>query len=109
MLIYIARRLVWTIVVIFCVLGLTFLIFFKLPNGDPGLRFAGKQPTPALLKQIDHRLGLDRPWYVAFGKYTKNFFLGDSNGWPGLGYSFTDQNGVLSQVEKRAPRTLMLV
>ena len=46
MLIYIARRLVWTVVVILVVLFVTFLVFFKLPNGDPALRFAGKSPTP---------------------------------------------------------------
>ena len=45
MLIYIARRLVWTVVVIVVVLFITFLVFFKLPNGDPALRFAGKSPT----------------------------------------------------------------
>ena len=49
MLIYIARRLVWTVVVILVVLFITFLVFFKLPNGDPALRFAGKSPTPEQL------------------------------------------------------------
>jgi len=49
MLIYIARRLVWTIVVVLAVLFITFLVFFKLPNGDPALRFAGRSPTTAQL------------------------------------------------------------
>ena len=109
MLLYIARRLVWTLVVIFCVLAITFLIFYKLPNGDPALRFAGKQPTPQLLAEIHHRLGLDRPWYIQFGKYAKNFFLGDQYGWPGLGYSFSGNVSVLGQVIQRAPRTLLLI
>ena len=109
MLLYTARRLVWTLVVIFCVLGITFLIFYKLPNGDPALRFAGKQPTASLLTEIHHRLGLDRPWYIQFGRYAKNFFLGDAYGWPGLGYSFSGNVAVLGQVVQRAPRTLMLI
>ena len=109
MLLYIARRLVWTLVVIFCVLAITFLIFYKLPNGDPALRFAGKQPTQPLLDEIHHRLGLDRPWYIQFGKYAKNFFLGDKYGWPGLGYSFSGNVSVLGQVIQRAPRTLFLI
>src|SRR5205085_2596810 len=57
MLIYIARRLVWTIVVILAVLFITFLVFFKLPNGDPALRFAGRQPQPAEL--VADRRGCD--------------------------------------------------
>ena len=48
MLIYIARRLVWTIVVLLAVLFITFAVFFLLPNGDPALRFAGKSPTDAV-------------------------------------------------------------
>ena len=45
MLIYIARRLAWTVLVVLIVLLITFLVFFKLPAGDPALRFAGKSPT----------------------------------------------------------------
>ena len=100
MLLYTARRLVWTLVVIFCVLGITFLIFYKLPNGDPALRFAGKQPTASLLTEIHHRLGLDRPWYIQFGRYAKNFFLGDAYGWPGLGYSLTTTPPMRSPCEQ---------
>jgi peptide/nickel transport system permease protein len=109
MLIYVARRLVWTIVVIFAVLALTFVIFYELPNGDPALRFAGKQPTPALLAAIHKKLGLDKPWYVQYGRYSEHFFLGDSNGWPGLGFSFAGNTSVLGQITSRAPRTLMLI
>ena len=41
MLIYLFRRVLWAILVVFVVLFITFLVFFKLPNGDPALRFAG--------------------------------------------------------------------
>ena len=40
MLIYIFRRLVWTIVVLLAVLLITFAVFFLMPNGDPALRSA---------------------------------------------------------------------
>jgi len=72
---YIARRLVWTLVVVACVLAITYAVFFLLPAGDPALRFAGKSPTPAELQQIHVRLGLDKPWYVQFAKFSKNFFI----------------------------------
>ena len=54
-------------VVVAFVLLITFAVFYLLPAGDPALRFAGKSPTPELLAQIRHRLGLDHPWYVQFG------------------------------------------
>jgi peptide/nickel transport system permease protein len=109
MLTYIARRLVWTIVVIFVVLFITFLVFFKLPNGDPALRFAGKSPTTADLIEIHHRLHLDQPFYKEFGYFAKTFFTGDVYGWPGLGYSYTNFASVKSQIVFRAPRTLWLI
>jgi peptide/nickel transport system permease protein len=108
---YIARRLVWTIVVVFCVLAITFAVFYLLPAGDPALRFAGKSPTQQELDNIRARLGLNKPWYVQFGKYSKNFFLGDSHGWPGLGttYAGGTESSVKSLIIQRAPRTLFLI
>ena len=47
MTLYILRRLLWTVLVVNVVVFITFLVFFKLPNGDPALRFAGKSPTTA--------------------------------------------------------------
>src|SRR5579884_480206 len=109
MLLYIARRLVWTIVVILVVVLITFVVFFKLPNGDPALRFAGRSPTPESLALIRHRLHLDKPFYIEFGYFAKNFFLGDQNGWPGLGYSYEGSVPVMQEIKQRAPRTLCLI
>ena len=106
---YIARRLVWTLVVVACVLAITFAVFFLLPSGDPALRFAGKNPTDAELAQIHHRLGLDKPIYVQFGNFTWHFFTGDKYGWPGLGYTYASGSSVKSLIEARAPRTLLLI
>ena len=77
MLIYIARRLVWTIIVVLVVIFVTFLVFFKLPNGDPALRFAGRSPTTDELAEIRHRLHLDQPFYKEFGLFTWTFVKGD--------------------------------
>src|SRR5579872_3767069 len=103
---YIARRLFWTVVVVAAVLGITFVVFYLLPSGDPALRFAGKSPTAQELMLIRQRLGLDQPWYVQFAKYIKRFFSGDQYGWPGLGYTFAGQSSVLHLILQRAPRTL---
>jgi peptide/nickel transport system permease protein len=106
---YIARRLFWTLIVVACVIGITFVVFYLLPAGDPALRFAGKNPNQAELDLIRHRLGLDQPWYVQFGKFIKTFFTGDQYGWPGLGYTFAGGSSVLDLIAARAPRTIFLI
>jgi peptide/nickel transport system permease protein len=47
---YVARRLLWVVLVIFLITLLTYFIFFKLPPTDPAVRFAGKAPTPEVIK-----------------------------------------------------------
>jgi peptide/nickel transport system permease protein len=109
MLLYIARRLVWTVVVVLAVVALTFAVFFLLPNGNPALRFCGKLPTPECIQQTDARLHLNKPWYIEFGYFVKTLVTGDDQGWPGLGYSYGNYVSVKSEIVNRAPRTLWLV
>jgi peptide/nickel transport system permease protein len=109
MLIYIARRLAWTVVVLLAVMLVTFAVFFLMPNGDPALRFAGKSPTQEQLTLIHQRLHLDKPWYLEFCYFVKNFATGDENGWPGLGYSYGNFVSVKSEIITRTPRTLWLI
>ena len=65
MLRYIIRRLLWVVVLLFVVSLLTFVIFYVLPSADPAALRAGRQPTPQLVAQIRHNLGLDEPVYDA--------------------------------------------
>src|SRR6516225_1772100 len=109
MLLYIARRLVWTVVVVLTVVALTFAVFFLLPNGNPALRFCGREPSPECIQQTDARLHLNKPWYIEFGYFVKTLVTGDDNGWPGLGYSYGNYVSVKSEILQRAPRTLWLV
>jgi peptide/nickel transport system permease protein len=109
MLIYIARRLAWTVLVVLIVLFLTFLVFFEMPAGDPAQRFAGHRPTPETIEVVRQRLHLDEPFYVEFAYFVKNFVTGDEHGWPGLGYSYSGFVPVREEIEERAPRTLLLI
>ena len=109
MLLYIARRLVWTLIVILAVLAVTFAVFFLLPNGNPALRFCGKQPTQQCITQEERILHLNRPWFIEFGYFVKTLVSGDANGWPGLGYSYGNYVPVRTEILQRAPRTLWLV
>jgi peptide/nickel transport system permease protein len=109
MLIYIFRRLVWTVVVLLLVMFITFAVFYLMPAGDPALRFAGRSPTEDQIALIRERLHLDKPFYVEYGYFVKNFITGDENGWPGLGYSYGNYVSVKDEITARAPRTLWLV
>jgi peptide/nickel transport system permease protein len=109
MTLFIIRRLLWALLVVNVVVFITFLVFFKLPNGDPALRFAGRTPTTANLALIRKRLNLDKPFYLEYAYFVKNFFAGDEYGWPGLGYSYGSYASVRSEVLQRAPRTLFLI
>jgi peptide/nickel transport system permease protein len=106
---YILRRLGWAIMVLLAVTLITYFIFYKLPPGDPALRFVGKQPTPQSIALVRHNLGLDRPFYVQYGKFVKAIVLGDKFGWPGLGYSYDSNVPIRQKIIEKAPRTLSLI
>ena len=109
MLVYVARRLVWSAIVILAVTAITFAIFYLLPGGDPAARFAGRAPTPELLATIRHNLGLDRPWYTQYFKFVRHIVTGDQYGWPGLGYSYGSSVPISDKIIERAPRTFSLI
>ena len=81
--------------------AITFAIFYLMPPGDPALRFAGKQPTPESIAHVRHNLGLDKPWYVQYGKFLKAIVTGDKYGWPGLGFSYDSSVSIRSRSSRR--------
>ena len=88
---YIIRRLLWVLLVLVVIVVITYSIFFLLPGGGSDAianRFAGKQPNPEIVAEVKQQFGLDKPIYVQFYIFTRNLFLGDQYGWPGLGKSF---------------------
>jgi peptide/nickel transport system permease protein len=105
---YIARRLIYVVVVVLVITLVTFLIFFKLPPGDPATRFAGKQPTPEILAQVKKQLGLDQPTYVQYGRFVKKIFVGDEYGWPGFGFSYNTRSAIHDELLTRAVVTFQL-
>jgi peptide/nickel transport system permease protein len=109
MLLYLLRRVVWSLVVILAVTAITFAIFYLLPGGDPAARFAGRSPSPELLAIVEHNLGLDRPWYIQYFKFLKNIVTGDEYGWPGLGYSYGSSVPIREKIIEKAPRTFSLI
>jgi peptide/nickel transport system permease protein len=91
------------IVLLFGVSFVTFVIFYLLPSANPALLRAGHQPTAALIKSIEHRLGLDKPWYVQYFDYMKALVLHFD-----FGYSYQYDTSVRTMIFNRLPATISL-
>lgn len=112
MLQYVIRRVMWSVVMLILVIASVFLIFFVLPGGAGGktpdgqsllaIKFAGKNPRPEIVKQVEQRLGLDKPVHEQFVRYVGNAFTGD------LGYSYQTQEDVADALFGRMPATASL-
>ena len=105
---YLVRRLLWVLVTLLLITGITFVIYFVLPPVSPAVLFAGKEATPDLIQQVKHNLGLDHPVYIQYLLFVKHLFLGDAYGWPGLGFSFVNHESVKSLLGGRIVVTLTL-
>jgi peptide/nickel transport system permease protein len=100
---YIARRVLWGIVLVILVSALTFLFFNVLPSADPAVLRAGRNGNPATIAHIRAELGLDKPIYTQFFDYMKNIVLHFN-----FGYSFFSGAPVLGLIKDRLPATLSL-
>src|SRR6266571_1518164 len=75
---YLVRRFFFLILVLWIVSILTFLIFVKLPPGNPAIRAAGRAQTPQTIAAARHALGLDKPVLVQYARFAKGLVP-----WPG--------------------------
>ncbi len=71
MLVYLVKRLIVSIVVLFGIALLTFLMIHLIP-GDPAKIQLGVHATPEAVEQLHHRWGLDRSWPEQFWLYLGN-------------------------------------
>jgi peptide/nickel transport system permease protein len=98
---FVVRRLISTVVVLFAISVLTFLIFEAIPNGDPAQRLAGRTSTPETVAAIRHTWGFDKPIYDQYLLAMKNIFTGKVT-------SYTQQVNVEDQLAEGLPATLSL-
>lgn len=103
MLSYIVRRLLWSVLLLFIISFLVFLIFYLLPSADPALLRAGRNPDPDLVAELNRQLGLDKPWYVQYWLYIKNLVLHFD-----FGRSYQNNVEVRDEIFDRLPATMSL-
>jgi peptide/nickel transport system permease protein len=106
---YLIRRVLFMVLVIIIVSLLTFLIFVKLPAGDPARRAVGRTTTPEQIENARRAFGLDKPLYVQYWRFLKGFIP-----WPGLWlnedvyYSYDGFIPVKEELARRIPITAVL-
>jgi oligopeptide transport system permease protein len=79
MLKFVVRRVLWTIPIILLVIFMTFWMMRAI-KGSP-FRKSERAVPAAVLANLNRNFGLNRPWYVQYGKYVRNvatFNLGPS-------------------------------
>ena len=116
MLKYVIRRLAATVVILTLVSMSVFVIFAVLPM-DPARLTCGKACFPAVVEANRHRLGLDVPVQVQYGRFVKGLFVGREYGdgaakftcpAPAFGYSFNRHECVTTLIRDAFPVTLSL-
>jgi peptide/nickel transport system permease protein len=98
---FLARRLLFGLLVLWIVSGAVFVLFFVAPH-DPARLIAGKLATPQTIALVNHRLGLDRPLPEQYASFIWGLLHGD------LGYSYYSNAPVSQLLASRLPVTVSL-
>ncbi len=101
MLVYVVKRLISLLPVLFGVTLLVFL-FSYISLGDPVRAMMGQRGDPEVIAQIRKDYGLDEPFYVQYGLYMSKLLRGD------LGRSYRQQRQVTEIILERLPATIRL-
>lgn len=97
------QRLVGGVVVVWAAVSLLFIVFHILPGSSADALLSGDRlATNSERAQTEHRLGLDRPLIVQYGKYWNGILHGD------LGTSFSTGRPVMDMLREAAPASLRL-
>lgn len=103
--VYVMRRLGLTLLLLWMVSTMIFLMLHALP-GDPAMAILGggdSSPSQEALDAVRAKLGLDKPLYIQYLTYFGRLLKGD------LGISLANGRPVALDVGLRLPRTLQLI
>jgi peptide/nickel transport system permease protein len=97
----IARRLLWTIPILFGTAVIVFLILRLVP-GDPAAAILGADATTAQVRQVRIELGLNKPIYTQFVSWLGGVLHGS------FGQDYVNDQSITSEIGSRLPVTLEL-
>jgi peptide/nickel transport system permease protein len=95
------RRLASTLVVLFAISILTFLIFQAIPNGDPALRLVGRTSNPETIAAVRKTWGFDKPIW-------NQYIITMHKVLTGKVISYTQQIRVFDEIKRGLPATVSL-
>jgi len=98
---FIIRRLIGAMLVLIAVSFITYLIFIKIPGGDPATRIAGRTATDQNIADIREKLRLNDPFYDQYWAMMKSLFSGSL-------VSYSSQLNVVDQIKAGIPATFSL-
>jgi peptide/nickel transport system permease protein len=98
---YIVRRIFGMLLVLLAVSFIVYLIFIKIPGGNPALRIAGRTATPGNIRAIEARLGLHHSFVVQWYDLVKSLFTANL-------ISYYDGTNVVNQIKQGLPVTFSL-
>jgi peptide/nickel transport system permease protein len=101
MLPFLIRRLIGAFLVLVAVSFITYLIFVKIPGGDPATRIAGRLATDQNIADIKQKLHLNDPWYSQYWAMMQSLFSGSLK-------SYSSQLNVVQEIKRGIPATLSL-
>jgi peptide/nickel transport system permease protein len=101
MLAFVVRRLIGAVIVLIAVSFITYLIFVKIPGGDPAPRIAGRLATDQNIADIREKLHLNDPFYSQYWAMMQSLFTGTLK-------SYSSQLNVVTEIKRGIPATLSL-
>ena len=101
MITFLVRRLFGAVLVLIAVSFITYLIFIKIPGGDPAFRIAGRTATAQNIADIREKLKLNDPFYAQYWAMMKSLFNGSL-------VSYSSQLNVVQQIKSGIPATFSL-
>ena len=101
MIAFLAARIAHSLLILFGVAAITFLLLRYLP-ADPAALIAGRSANAATIANVRHQLGLDLAAPVQFWRYLTGLAHGD------LGRSYVQRTQVADLIVARVPATLIL-
>jgi dipeptide transport system permease protein len=93
MLKFVVRRVLWTIPIVLLVILMVFGMM-KAIKGSPFRRTERAVP-PAVMANLNRKFGLNKPWYVQYGRYVKDVFTLDLG--PSLVLRNQDVNAIVEE------------
>ncbi|CAN5628442.1 ABC transporter permease [soil metagenome] len=98
---YIIKNLLYTFLILFGVITVTFALLYVVP-GDPARIMLGQRADVASVEAVREELGLNKPLYIQYGLFVSKAVRGD------LGRSYATNRDVVKTILEKFPATALL-